>query len=429
MQCQHHGQRWHGGNHVTRRSLAGDAENHQPHQQPQPERAFRRRDVRPAFAVKQCLGTGPGQAHHHKPQEPGVFQVDQQLRPNRVVAPQGGVPIALAACHLAGVFAHHKLLPDGGGVRVQRKPEAKHAQGQQRAPSHRRTAAHGMVHAQWLARQQRAPQRGSGRRHQRKGFVQQAQADANAKQAEPQQHGHGAPGAGARQPRWGPGAARWVWRAQLAPQQRPHRQRQPKGLRRRRQVHPPVAKAGKKRQVQDRRQQARAPVAPQALGEPGHGSRGEQRVDHAGQAQRKQRPVRAPVAGHQRLPKQQRRLGVAHVVQVRNERQPLADLGCQACDVDVDHLVAVGGGVKAAQAKKIQAHRQRQQGQPRPQRCEISERVRAFWGWGGGGARHGAVLRLAKSPAVIGQKVAHAGNHDGNHVGQHVVHQVRQPQR
>ena len=163
------GQCGHGRYHVTGRALAGQQEYQPPHQQPRQQDQRVRRQLRQRFSIFE------GHCHHadhHKGQQAGVFQIRQRLRPQAGAATVNGlVPPAQLVTHLANVFTHHKLAPDGAGVRIQHEPQRKHTNTNQH--THTRSQAgdgerlHAKICVNTVRGQQRcAPPGGGGRRNQ-----------------------------------------------------------------------------------------------------------------------------------------------------------------------------------------------------------------------------------------------------------------------
>ena len=150
----------------------------------------------------------------------------------------------------------------------------------------------------------------------------------------------------------------------LCEKQAKHRQNQPKGLRRAGEVRPAVAEGAEEGQIQAGRQEGAALV----LGDPQNGPRdqpgGQKSVDQTRQTQRRQVPGATPISGHHRLPKQERRLGVAHIGQVGYQWQPVARRGGEPRDVCVDQFIAIGGHVLAADAQAIHSNGQGEQTDP-----------------------------------------------------------------
>ena len=266
-----------------------------------------------------------------------------------------------------GVFAQHKLLPDGCRVGVEPEPQRKNREcdcraerclegGRYQDPASRlRSSEEG-----------RSPQRGAGRGNQRKGLVEGADAKTDAAdQVQPERRGAGCCFGGA------------CGNPQISKQG----QAEPEGLGCRGQVGPAVSEGGEKQQIHRGCNAGLPHAAADAPGQQAHQRGGQQRIHHAGQTQRSHGPVTTPVARHQGLPKQHGRLGVAHVVEFAGQGQPLAGLRRGTGDVHIDQLIAIGWRVRAVQAQKIQQHHACDQQHPRPQRCG-RRGMRLVHGWG-----------------------------------------------
>ena len=263
------------------------------------------------------------------------------------------MPVALSVGQLAGVFTDDELPPHSRRVRVQHKPQRKNAKRQHGAQAHlERELQHDTPFQRRSAEQLGAPQRGRSGGNQGEGFVGQSQT-----QCEPE--GDMARPANACRNR----GAVCIGAFTLA-QQPEHRQAEPECFRGAGQVSPTKSIGAKECQVQTRGDAGAARRACHAPRGPGHGTCDQQRVEQAGQAQRGHVPVLAPVTRHHRLPEQQGRLGVAHVVEFRDQWQPVVGGGGQARDMGVDELVAVARVVLTAQAQRIDQNGHGQQGDP-----------------------------------------------------------------
>ena len=164
---------------------------------------------------------------------------------------------------------------------------------------------------------------------------------------------------------------------------------------------------------------------------PHHASGAGQGVEQAGQAQPQQLPIQMQANHRHGLPKQQRWFGVAHVAQVRHQRQPCAALlrlqPCFESNVRVHQLVAVARNVLATQIKRIHQHSQQQQ-----------QATHAFVAGAQFSHGHDARLRLERPP-IVGKVIHHTGHNNGHHIraqvmpmrgqpqGQHILHTCAQP--